>query len=400
LPAGPRAFFGNRNPSVNEQDRNDIINNVPLPTQQDYIENPDMQPTTGNGMPAFTGNFSAGLNEPTQNQIPSEPSPEIQKSFQNNEKTYSSATPKQQQAYQNNLSSTTVPQGTNVAQFDFSNIKSLRNVIGIAAPVEKQIEVPESLTTTENAKGTSYVTKFNKKTTNDKVIEKSNELVLKSVPEALSWISGNETLSKYFSENDLGQLDIGAKVSQGPQGLDKEQKSYYIGVRGKKDSYTPITEDDYKNALMIRNLPASAKTLDSAFIISDNITPENIQQDFMGQMKSQFGEPQKPSATTPETPATPNVKQSEFSNTENPFYKRANQTPVSQRIGAGRGPKSTGPTFDEKKVKEIQDQIVSIDDRIKTIDSRRGSAQDKYRAYEMLKKEKDQLQSELSKYTK
>jgi hypothetical protein len=221
----------------------------------------------GATMPGFTGNFNAGLNEPIQNQGPIEPSPEVKKSFENNEKAYSNATPQQQQTFQNNLSSTTIPQGTNVTQFDFSNIKSLRNVVGIASPVEMQIEVPESLSITENDKGKSYLTKFNKKTTNQNVIDKSNELVLKSVPNALAVISSNETLSKYFEENDLGKLDIGAKKEDG-------ELSYYIGVRGKKDSYIPITEPDYENAKMIRNLPASAKTLDSAFIITQEPAAE------------------------------------------------------------------------------------------------------------------------------
>ena len=257
LPAGPQAFF-NTNPADTE----------PLPTREDYVEPVDEMPQgAGGAMPRFTGNFNAGLNEPIQNQGPIEPSPEVKKSFENNEKAYSNATPQQQQTFQNNLSSTTIPQGTNVTQFDFSNIKSLRNVVGIASPVEMQIEVPESLSITENDKGKSYLTKFNKKTTNQNVIDKSNELVLKSVPNALAVISSNETLSKYFEENDLGKLDIGAKKEDG-------ELSYYIGVRGKKDSYIPITEPDYENAKMIRNLPASAKTLDSAFIITQEPAAE------------------------------------------------------------------------------------------------------------------------------
>jgi hypothetical protein len=257
LPAGPQAFF-NTNPADTE----------PLPTDQNLTQPVDEMPQgAGATMPGFTGNFNAGLNEPIQNQGPIEPSPEVKKSFENNEKAYSNATPQQQQTFQNNLSSTTIPQGTNVTQFDFSNIKSLRNVVGIASPVEMQIEVPESLSITENDKGKSYLTKFNKKTTNQNVIDKSNELVLKSVPNALAVISSNETLSKYFEENDLGKLDIGAKKEDG-------ELSYYIGVRGKKDSYIPITEPDYENAKMIRNLPASAKTLDSAFIITQEPAAE------------------------------------------------------------------------------------------------------------------------------
>lgn len=291
LPAGPSAFFGNAGTtpvggdvtsnaktSLTQDEQRPIIQaaqNVTSVLFPDEVPQKD-----SSGFPAistpdkwmeaqtpFEKQEGTPYQQASQNQGPIEPSPEVKKSFENNEKAYSNATPQQQQTFQNNLSSITIPQGTNVTQFDFSNIKSLRNVVGIASPVEMQIEVPESLSITENDKGKSYLTKFNKKTTNQNVIDKSNELVLKSVPNALAVISSNETLSKYFEENDLGKLDIGAKEEDG-------ELSYYIGVRGKKDSYIPITKDDYEHAKMIRNLPASAKTLDSAFIITEEPATE------------------------------------------------------------------------------------------------------------------------------
>jgi hypothetical protein len=273
LPRGPQAFF-RTNPADNE----------PLPTQEDYVETVDGMPAD-NAMPGFTGGFSAGLNEPAQNQempwssqMPNavQPTPEVSKEFDKNQQEYLGASPDKQITYQNNLSSTTTPIGTNVSQFDFSNIKSLRNVIGIAAPVENIVEVPESMTMTESNKGTSYSTKFNKKTTNENVITKSGDLVLTDVPKALSRISSNKTLSKFFKENELGNLDIGETVKnvEDETGKQKAEKSFYIGIDGKKDSYITISENDFIAASTIQNLPSSAKTLDSTFIITDKPLPK------------------------------------------------------------------------------------------------------------------------------
>jgi hypothetical protein len=337
LPAGPQAFFGT-NPADTE----------PLPTQEDYVETVDEMPQgAGGAMPGFTGGFSAGLNEPIQNQGPIEPSPEVKKSFENNEKAYSNATPQQQQTFQNNLSSTTIPQGTNVTQFDFSNIKSLRNVVGIASPVEMQIEVPDSLSITENAKGKSYLTKFNKKTTNQNVIDKSNELVLKSVPNALAGISSNETLSKYFEENDLGKLDIGAKKEDG-------ELSYYIGVRGKKDSYIPITEPDYENAKMIRNLPASARTLDSAFIITEEPATEAPAplEDALSASREVFG-------VTPKKTATKTQPAPEKLSADNPFAQAVSEK-KTQDVAA------TKQSIETQKTK-IQDSISELENKLKIL---------------------------------
>jgi hypothetical protein len=261
LPAGPSAFF-NQNPADNE----------PLPTDPNLTQPVEEMPQGAGGTtPGITGNFSFGLNDSPQelpwsyqNPDAIQPTPEVQQSFEKNQQEYLGASPEKQQTYQNNLSSTTVPKGTNVSKFDFSNIKSLRNVVGIAAPVENQVEVPESMTMTESNKGTSYSTKFNKKTTNEAVINKSNDLVLTDLPKALGLISSNKTLSKYFRENDLGKLDIGIKAKKGGK-----EESYYIGIDGKKDSYTTISKDDFVAASTIQNLPSSARTLDSTFIITD-----------------------------------------------------------------------------------------------------------------------------------
>jgi hypothetical protein len=273
LPAGPSAFF-NQNPADTE----------PLPTDPNLTQPVDEMPQgAGGAMPEFTGQFYAGLNEPTQelpwsyqNPDAVQPTPEVKKSFEQNQQEYLGASPDKQQAYQNNLSSTTTPIGTNVSQFDFSNIKSLRNVVGIAAPVEKQVEVPESMTMTENAKGTSYSTKFNKKTTNDNVIQKSSDLVLTDLPKALSRISSNKTLSKFFKENELGNLDIGETVKnvEDEAGVKKTEKSFYIGIDGQKDSYITISQDDFTAASTVQNLPSSARTLDSTFIITDKPLPK------------------------------------------------------------------------------------------------------------------------------
>jgi hypothetical protein len=309
LPAGPQAFFGT-NPADNE----------PLPTRENYVETVDGMPAD-NAMPAFTGGFSASLNEPNQNQempwsyqMPNavQPTPEVSKEFDKNQQEYLGASPDKQITYQNNLSSTKAPIGTNVSQFDFSNIKSLRNVVGIAAPVENIVEVPESLSVTENNKGTSYVTKFNKKTTNDTVIAKSGDLVLTDVPKALSRISSNKTLSKFFKENELGNLDIGEKSELvKKRGKETERvESYYIGIDGKKDSYITISKDDFIAASTIQNLPSSAKTLDSTFIITDKPLPkeepaatESAKQSMSvaEQVRSQYGKKEEttPAAATP-----------------------------------------------------------------------------------------------------
>jgi hypothetical protein len=306
LPAGPQAFFG-QNPADTE----------PLPVDSNIGQPVEEVPqTAGNAMPGFTGGFSAGLNEPVQNQeLPwsyqnpdaVQPTPEVQKSFQQNQQEYLGASPDKQQIYQNNLSSTTVPKGTNVSQFDFSNIKSLRNVVGIAAPVEKIVDIPESMTMTESNKGTSYSTKFNKKTTNENVIAKSGDLVLTDVPKALSRISSNKTLSKFFKENELGNLDIGetVKTVEDETGNKKQEKSFYIGIDGKKDLYIPISQDDFTAASTIQNLPSSARTLDSTFIITDKPLPKEELAAAEAPAPTQGGLPAvqpQPAAEMPEIP--------------------------------------------------------------------------------------------------
>jgi len=336
LPAGPSAFF-NRNPADTE----------PLPTREDYVETVDGMPAD-NAMPGFTGGFSASLNEPAQNQempwsnqMPNavQPTPEVSKEFDKNQQEYLGASPDKQITYQNNLSSTTTPIGTNVSQFDFSNIKSLRNVIGIAAPVENIVEVPESMTMTESNKGTSYSTKFNKKTTNENVITKSGDMVLTDVPKALSRISSNKTLSKFFKENELGNLDIGEKSELvKKRGKETERvESYYIGIDGKKDSYITISKDDFIAASTIQNLPSSAKTLDSTFIITDKPLPkeepaatESAKQSMSvaEQVRSQYG---KKEETTPAAAATPTPQEPTMFDTQ---IKAEEEAKVSNALNA------------------------------------------------------------------
>jgi len=338
LPRGPQAFFGT-NPADTE----------PLPSDPNLGQPVEEMPQgDGGAMPGFTGGFSAGLNEPAQNeelpwsnQMPNavQPTPEVSKEFDKNQQEYLGASPDKQITYQNNLSSTTTPIGTNVSQFDFSNIKSLRNVVGIAAPVEKIVEVPESMTMTESNKGTSYSTKFNKKTTNENVIAKSGDMVLTDVPKALSRISSNKTLSKFFKENELGNLDIGEKSELvKKRGKETERvESYYIGIDGKKDSYITISKDDFIAASTIQNLPSSAKTLDSTFIITDKPLPkeepaatESAKQSMSvaDQVRSQYG---KKEEATPAAAATPTPQEPTMFDTQ---IKAEEEAKVSNALNA------------------------------------------------------------------
>jgi hypothetical protein len=395
LPAGPQAFFG-QNPADTE----------PLPVDSNIGQPVEEVPqTAGNAMPGFTGGFSAGLNEPVQNQeLPwsyqnpdaVQPTPEVQKSFQQNQQEYLGASPDKQQIYQNNLSSTTVPKGTNVSQFDFSNIKSLRNVVGIAAPVEKIVDIPESMTMTESNKGTSYSTKFNKKTTNENVIAKSGDLVLTDVPKALSRISSNKTLSKFFKENELGNLDIGetVKTVEDETGNKKQEKSFYIGIDGKKDSYIPISQDDFTAASTIQNLPSSARTLDSTFIITDKPLPkEELAAAEAPAPAERF--PVRGEATT--APATSGIPAAQFpSAPDNPFTKLVEESVARQST-----------TQKSSNEKSLRTKIADYDQKISSLSggtTKKGLLRPEFlqkqkAEYDRLWAEREALKSELEKLT-
>lgn len=211
----------------------------------------------GEASAGTTGNWSfqvGGYERPTK-EIETTASQEFEK--------YSSGDVTEQESYRTSVMSPQTPQGTEfVEQPGLNRFKGFERVTGVFVPREKTIDFPEYSVRKGETGGISENIKFGKKTINEKQKVKAEELAYNDLPTAIARISENQSLEKYFLENSPETLDIGSKKDE------SGQQSFFIGVRGREDSYMPIEQDDYLAATVIRRLPSSSKTLGAPLAIT------------------------------------------------------------------------------------------------------------------------------------
>lgn len=211
----------------------------------------------GEASAGTTGNWSfqvGGYERPTK---------EIETTANQEFEKYSSGDVTEQESYRTSVMSPQTPQGTEfVEQPGLNRFKGFERVTGVFVPREKTIDFPEYSVRKGETGGISENIKFGKKTINEKQKVKAEELAYNDLPTAIARISENQSLEKYFLENSPETLDIGSKKDE------SGQQSFFIGVRGREDSYMPIEQDDYLAATVIRRLPSSSKTLGAPLAIT------------------------------------------------------------------------------------------------------------------------------------
>jgi hypothetical protein len=155
------------------------------------------------------------------------------------------------------------PKGTEfVEQPGLNRFKGFEQVTGIFVPKEKTIDFPNYSVRKDGKGAISETLTFNKKSINEEQRKKSTELAYTDLPTAIGRISANQAIEKYFLENKVEDLDIGSEKD------DLGEVSYYIGVRGDKESRIPIEQDDYISATVIRRLPSTSKTFGAPLAIT------------------------------------------------------------------------------------------------------------------------------------
>ncbi len=191
------------------------------------------------------------------------PTKEIETTANQEFEKYSSGDVAEQESYRTSVMSPQTPQGTEfVEQPGLNRFKGFEQVTGVFIPREKTIDFPEYSVRKGETGAISENIKFSKKTINEKQKVKAEELAYNDLPTAIARISQNQSLEKYFLENSPETLDIGSKKDE------SGQQSFFIGVRGQKDSYMPIEQDDFFAATIIRRLPSSSKTLGAPLAIT------------------------------------------------------------------------------------------------------------------------------------
>ena len=242
-----------------------------------------------------TGNFAFQLPEYQR------PSKEIETTANKEFDQYSSGDAASQESYRTSVMSPQVPKGTEfVEQPGLNRFKGFEQVTGIFVPKEKAIDFPNYSVRKDGKGAISETLTFNKKTINEEQRKKSTELAYNDLPTAIGRISSNQALEKYFIENKVEDLDIGSEKD------DLGEVSYYIGVRGDKESRMPIEQDDYISATVIRKLPSTSKTFGAPLAITQ--VKEQVAlaaaQPAAGEKKERF--PEKKTAVPSPTPvATP-----------------------------------------------------------------------------------------------
>jgi len=192
------------------------------------------------------------------------PSKEIETTANQEFEKYSQGDELEQESYRTSVMSPQVPRGTEfVEQPGLNRFKGFERVTGVFIPKEATIDYPEYTVRKDERGRLSETLAFKKKTINESQKTKSNELAYTDLPTAIARISENQSLEKYFLENNPEALDIGSRKDI------NDQPTYFIGVRGKKDSYMPIEKDDYLAATLIRRLPSTSKTYGSALAITE-----------------------------------------------------------------------------------------------------------------------------------
>jgi hypothetical protein len=368
---------------------------------------------TGGGMDANVGGMADFIDQEAADQLPKgeasagttgnwsfqagayeRPTKEIETTANQEFEKYSSGDVTEQESYRTSVMSPQTPRGTEfVEQPGLNRFKGFERVTGVFVPLEKTIDFPEYSVRKGETGGISENIKFGKKTINEKQKVKAEELAYNDLPTAIARISQNQSLEKYFLENSPETLDIGSKKDE------SGQQSFFIGVRGQKDSYMPIEQDDYLAATIIRKLPSSSKTLGAPLAItaieepqaaapSGEVTERFPVRQTGAQMQAGMPAAQPPTAA----PAAP-----QFS-ADNPFAKQVRPEQAAP----------TGRTFEANRARGLATrqatanrELESVSAQIKDIENmkvgrRNATAAEKATRWEELNAEKKRLEGILA----
>jgi hypothetical protein len=342
----------------------------------------------GEASAGTTGNwsFQAGAYERPTKEIETTANQEFEK--------YSSGDVTKQESYRTSVMSPQTPRGTEfVEQPGLNRFKGFERVTGVFVPLEKTIDFPEYSVRKGETGAISENIKFGKKTINEKQKVKAEELAYNDLPTAIARISQNQSLEKYFLENSPESLDIGSKKDQ------SGQQSFFIGVRGQKDSYMPIEQDDYLAATIIRKLPSSSKTLGAPLAITAIEEPQAVApsgaaterfpvRQTGAQMQAGIPAAQPPTAA----PAAP-----QFS-ADNPFSKQVRPeqaAPTGRTLEASRARGlATRQATAKRELESVSAQIKDIENM--KVGRRNATAAEKATRWEELNAEKKRLEGILA----
>lgn len=378
---------------------------------------------TGGGVDANVGGMADFLDQEAADQLPKEeasagttgnwsfqtgayerPTKEIETTANQEFEEYSSGDVTEQESYRTSVMSPQTPQGTEfVEQPGLNRFKGFEQVTGVFVPREKTIDFPEYSVRKGETGAISENIKFGKKTINEKQKVKAEELAYNDLPTAIARISQNQSLEKYFLENSPETLDIGSKKDE------SGQQSFFIGVRGQKDSYMPIEQDDYFAATIIRRLPSSSKTLGAPLAVTameeqQAAAPSGAAtQSVAERVRAKFGKTEQapgaqmqagiPAAQPPTAaPAAP-----QFS-ADNPFAKQVRPeqaAPTGRTLEASRARGlATRQTTAKRELESVSAQIKDIGNM--KVGRRNATAAEKARRWEELNAEKKRLEGILA----
>lgn len=259
----------------------------------------------------------------------------------------------------------------------------VESIVGPSVYDKSQVD---SVTKSLSSRGAT-ISQVKKNVTQNKEIAQAFDKDFTSLTEADRLLQSDSQMQDLLSQSGNNIFNI--KASQVPSMTGGKDRSYVAKIGNNKP--VDITEDQYKAIIAIKGAGAGVRAYGGSLVSKQERFPSREQSE-----QQPSGQPTSQATEQPTPQASEEVKQSEFSNQGNPFFEAVQKSQISTAPkGGGRAGQTSGG-----RAKQIQDQINSIDDRIKNIENRRGSAQDKYRAFESLKKERDQLQAELSKFSK
>jgi hypothetical protein len=217
----PRYGFGN----ISSVDNETI---TPLPV--DFSQLDEMPQTTGAGMPAFTGGFSAGLNEPVQEGTPA------QQAGRQNVEEVLTLPPEQQKQATMSFGITNF----NPDQYEVQNIaglsKYLPDFVGFAVPKETWKE------TTATLSGKGELSRNSKLTAPEARENFTKDGGTKANVEKAIRTMSDKTMTKLF--NDFGK-DIYALRASTDQRDDPRGQGAIFTVTGKDGKDIKITQDQY-----------------------------------------------------------------------------------------------------------------------------------------------------------
>ena len=290
-------------------------------------------------------------------------------------------------------------QGTEIVDTPWLSELGL-NIGAVQGPKKFKVQVPKGTTETMGVnrlgatRSKSQTTDFEERNTKEADdFKNSIEISRKSA----SLIKSNEQLNKIWnsSNKDLNNIKLDES------GNDKIGFVYTATVTdnkgkpiGKPES---LSATEYNALNSLKQIPDYVSNSGGRIkLIPSSKERFPVREQAPTQPAEQPAGQQVVAPAQPATQVSAPSKPAEFSNEQNPFFEAAQRSQVSSASkGGGRAGRTGGG-----RAKQIQAEIDSIDERIKTIENRRGSPQDKYRAFEMLSAERKKLQSELSKFSK